>query len=111
LQGGVLGVEPGDLKATAEALYQALTLPVEVRRELTSHVRDILMAEDAGRWLNRQCDDLFHYTAERRRYPAPKLMSFPRHQDMKKVNELRTLAKTIPLSERQRLRKHSDPTC
>lgn len=108
LQGGVLGIEPGDLQATAWALYRALTLPLEVRTKLASHVRDILLAEDAGRWLNRQCNDLFHFTAERRRYPAPKLMSFPRHQDKAKVNAFRPLAKTLPLSNRQRLPKNSN---
>jgi trehalose 6-phosphate synthase len=109
LQGGVLGIDPVDLQATERALYQALTLPLEVRRELAGRVRDILATEDAGRWLNRQCNDLFHYTAERRRYPAPKLMSFPRHQDKARANDLRPLAKTLPLANRPRLPKNSDP--
>jgi trehalose 6-phosphate synthase len=112
LQGGVLGIEPGDLLATAGALYRALTLPPEVRTKLAARVKDILLEEDAGRWLSRQCNDLFHFTAQRRQYPAPKLMSFPRHytgKDKAKVNEFRPLAKTLPLTPRQRLSSSSDP--
>jgi trehalose 6-phosphate synthase len=71
LRDGALGVDPKDVEATAAALYQALMLPQAERAERAGLVRSILLAEgDAGHWLSRQCDDLFHYTADRRRASA-----------------------------------------
>jgi len=102
LHGGVVGIDPEDVQATASALYRALNMPVAKRAELASQVRSILLEEDAGRWLNRQCADLFHYTAARRRQPIQKMMSFPARKQMIQENEYYSSAKTLPLANRHR---------
>lgn len=54
LADGVLGVDPRDVVAAAEALYAALAMPPERRAELAARVRETLLAEDAGTWLEQQ---------------------------------------------------------
>lgn len=58
LHGGVLGIVPEDIDVTKRALYRALTMPAGERAELASHVRSILLGEDASLWLRQQLDDL-----------------------------------------------------
>lgn len=58
LQGGVLSVAPEDVRATAEALYAALTLPSAAQAMLATRVRSVLAQEDAAKWLRRQLSDL-----------------------------------------------------
>ncbi len=103
LYSGVLGIDPLDVDATVDALYQALTMPQRQRAELASRLRSVLLGEDAGRWLSRQCDDLFHYTASRRQQPALKLMSPPTHKLSVAEHEFYVSAKTLPLANRRRL--------
>jgi trehalose 6-phosphate synthase len=103
LHDGVLGIDPQDVDATAAALYRALTMHAGVRAELASHVRGVLLQEDAGRWLSRQYDDLFHYTASRRQEQMPKLISFPSSRREREEHEYHRSTKTLPLANRRQL--------
>lgn len=64
LHGGVLGIDPMDTTATAQALYLALTMPQPRRAALASFVRRLLEQEDAESWLSRQLDDLAAATGD-----------------------------------------------
>ena len=100
LREGVLGIDPEDLQATEVALYRAITMPQAERVELAGQVQSILLSEgDAGQWLGRQCDDLFHYTADRRRgsTSVPTMMNRPRLGGKASGVGYRPLAKTLPL--------------
>jgi trehalose 6-phosphate synthase len=111
LRDGVLGIDPEDLQATEAALYRALTIPQAERRELARQVQSTLLTEgDAGQWLARQCDDLFHYTAERRRgsITAPTIMNRPRQGGSGPEVDYRPVAKTLPL-HRRRLNNSPQP--
>jgi trehalose 6-phosphate synthase len=101
LHDGVLGIDPQDVDATAVALHQALTMRVAARAKLASHVRGILLEEDAGRWLSRQYNDLFHYTASRRLEQIPKLISFPSRRRPVAEHEYYRSPKTLPLANRR----------
>jgi trehalose 6-phosphate synthase len=103
LHDGVLGIDPKDLDATVAALHQALTMHVGARAELASHVHSVLLGEDAGRWLSRQYDDLFHYTASRRRQRVPKLISFPTRRLSVEEHEYYRSTKTLPLANRRQI--------
>jgi len=105
LRDGVLGINPADLQATEAALYRALTIPQAERAEMAGQVQSILLAEgDTGHWLGRQCDDLFHYTADRRRSFTSALtnMNRPRLGGVVASEvDYRPLAKTLPLRRRR----------
>jgi trehalose 6-phosphate synthase len=58
LRGGVLGVDPRDADATAQALYMALAMPATQRAELAETVHAVLLQESAGSWLGTQLKDL-----------------------------------------------------
>jgi trehalose 6-phosphate synthase len=103
LHDGVLGIDPQDVDATSAALHKALTMHAGARAELAGHVRSVLLQEDAGRWLSRQYDDLFHYTASRRRQRVPKLISFPSHRRSVDQHESYRPAKTEPLADRRQI--------
>jgi trehalose 6-phosphate synthase len=101
LHDGVLGIDPQNVDATAAALHQALTMHVGARAELASHVRGVLLQEDAGRWLSRQYDDLFNYTTSRRQERMPKLISFPSRRREREEHEYYRSTKTLPLENRR----------
>jgi trehalose 6-phosphate synthase len=103
LHDGVLGIDPQDVDATSAALHQALTMRAGARAELASRVRSILLQEDAGRWLSRQYNDLFHYTVSRRRQSVPKLISFFVHRRSAEEPGPYRPAKTEPLADRRQI--------
>jgi trehalose 6-phosphate synthase len=103
LRDGVLGIDPQDVDATAAALYHALTMHVGARAELAGHIRGVLLQEDAGRWLSRQYNDLFHYTASRRQEWVPKLISFPSRRRVREDHEYYLSPRTLPLANRRQL--------
>ncbi len=109
LRAGVLGIDPSSVDSTAAALYQAITMPQRQRAELASEVRAILLQEDASRWLRSQSDDLFHYTASRRRQPAPKLQSVSTRKLSLAESEFYQSAKTLPLAGRRQLLERRGP--
>jgi trehalose 6-phosphate synthase len=55
---GALPVAPADIAGTADALAQALAMPVEERRRRLAHLRRGVEREDITWWLRRQLEDL-----------------------------------------------------
>lgn len=58
LAAGVLSVEPRDVSGTAEALWQALSMPTRLRAALTAQTHRVVWSENAEEWLRRQLADL-----------------------------------------------------
>ena len=58
LRAGALGVAATDLEETMQALHTALTMPAEERAALAACLREAVAAEDLGRWLFWQLQDL-----------------------------------------------------
>lgn len=54
LEPGVLVVSPLDVYGTAEAIHQALTMPIEERRERCNRLRTLVEENDIVDWLNQQ---------------------------------------------------------
>lgn len=54
LESGVLVVSPLDVYGTAEALHQALTMPVQQRREMAAHLHTLVEQHDIVDWLHQQ---------------------------------------------------------
>jgi len=55
LESGALVIPPLDVSATATALYQALVMPAEERKEKADRLRNLIEREDIVEWL---CDQL-----------------------------------------------------
>jgi trehalose 6-phosphate synthase len=54
----VIGINPFDVGATADALYRGLTMPQEERRQLLGQIKRQVRSEDIEQWLRRQLDDI-----------------------------------------------------
>ena len=54
LEPGVLVVSPLDVYGTAEAMHQALTMPMAERREKAERLRSLIEGHDIVDWLNQQ---------------------------------------------------------
>lgn len=54
LESGVLAVSPLDVYGTAEAMHQALTMPLEERRERGQRLRTLIEQQDIVDWLQQQ---------------------------------------------------------
>jgi trehalose 6-phosphate synthase len=54
----VISVNPFDVAGQAEALHDALELPVETRREWQTRIRDHVREHDLEAWVDAQLDDL-----------------------------------------------------
>jgi trehalose 6-phosphate synthase len=54
LADGALVVSPLDIHGTAEAMHQALTMPLEDRRSMSERLRATIEREDIGNWLCQQ---------------------------------------------------------
>ncbi|MDQ4035772.1 MAG: trehalose-6-phosphate synthase [Chloroflexota bacterium] len=59
---GAISVAPADVVGTADALADALTMPVEERRRRLAVLRAGVEREDIGWWLRRQLEDLASFT-------------------------------------------------
>ena len=55
---GALTISPTDVNGTMEALYQAITMPVEERRRRASLLAESVCRDDVTRWLIRQLEDI-----------------------------------------------------
>jgi len=53
-----LSVTAADILGTAEALYKALTMPIEEKREFLARLRECVINEDVTAWLNSQLIDI-----------------------------------------------------
>jgi trehalose 6-phosphate synthase len=56
LESGATVISPCDVYATAEALHQALVMPIEERRERAGRLRWLVEREDITDWLCRQLE-------------------------------------------------------
>lgn len=65
-----LPINPFDVGATADALYEALTMPVEARRRRLAEMRTIIERHDVSGWLQRQLVDIKELIPR----PAPQIM-------------------------------------
>jgi trehalose 6-phosphate synthase len=54
LESGVLVVSPLDVYGTAEAMHQALTMPMQERRERAERLRSLIESQDIVDWLRQQ---------------------------------------------------------
>ena len=54
LEPGVLVISPLDVYGTAEAMHQALTMPIDERRERGNRLRSLVQDHDIVDWLNQQ---------------------------------------------------------
>lgn len=54
LQTGAFIVSPLDVYGTAEAMHQALTMPIEERREMSERLRKLIEQQDITHWLCQQ---------------------------------------------------------
>lgn len=55
-------VHPFDVEQQAEALHQALTMPMQERRDRRAAARDVVRRNDVTYWLQAQIDDLAELT-------------------------------------------------
>jgi trehalose 6-phosphate synthase len=51
-------VNPFDVGQTAEALYSAVTAPLRTRQAMGDSIRQVVRANDIGRWISLQIRDL-----------------------------------------------------
>jgi trehalose 6-phosphate synthase len=58
LQPNILSINPFDIEATADAIYQGLTMSAEERKKRNEAARDVVRANDISRWLTRQVQDI-----------------------------------------------------
>ncbi len=58
LESGALIISPCDIYATAEAIYQTLVSPQEIRHEKSERLRRLIEREDINDWLCRQLDTI-----------------------------------------------------
>jgi trehalose 6-phosphate synthase len=58
LGGYAVTLHPFDIQQMAEALYAALTMPLDERRRRLAAAAEHVRAYDVGRWLTDQLDDL-----------------------------------------------------
>jgi trehalose 6-phosphate synthase len=58
LQPHVLSVNPFDIEATAESIYEGLTMSTEERRRRNEAARAVVRTNDISRWITRQVQDI-----------------------------------------------------
>ncbi|MBI2862217.1 MAG: trehalose-6-phosphate synthase, partial [Chloroflexi bacterium] len=61
-----LPVDPLNVEETADALYRAITMPLEERRKRLRRLQAIIQQADAGWWLRAQFEDLLRVKSEGR---------------------------------------------
>jgi trehalose 6-phosphate synthase len=63
-----LSINPFDVDAQADALYQALTMPADERADRIAEIKRIVRENDVGKWLSAQTADITRKrSADRRR--------------------------------------------
>jgi trehalose 6-phosphate synthase len=60
-----LSVAPADVEGTAEAIYQAVTMPLAERRRRAERLRRKVEEDDVSLWFLRQVEDIARSTLER----------------------------------------------
>jgi trehalose 6-phosphate synthase len=68
-----LMVAPADIEGTAQALYQALTMPLAERRRRAENLRRTVEADDVAKWFREQLWDIARYAIRGDRDPGAAL--------------------------------------
>jgi len=63
-------IAPADVEGTADAIYQALTMPLEERRHRAEGLRRAVESDDVAAWFRRQLEDITTCVIEGRRQAA-----------------------------------------
>ena len=58
LAGGALSVSPTDVEGTMEALYQAITMSPQDRKDRAAHLFESVCRQDINQWLTEQLEDI-----------------------------------------------------
>jgi trehalose 6-phosphate synthase len=56
-----LTIAPADVEGTAEAIYQALTMPLSERRRRAEHLRQAVETDDVAVWFQEQLHDIVRF--------------------------------------------------
>jgi trehalose 6-phosphate synthase len=59
-------IAPADVEGTADAIFQALTMPLDERRERAEALRRSVEADDVTSWFRDQIGDIVRYAIEER---------------------------------------------
>jgi trehalose 6-phosphate synthase len=54
----VISVNPFDIQQQADAIYRALTMPAEQRREWSEGLKEIIFSRNPGDWVDDQLQDI-----------------------------------------------------
>ena len=65
LEQNTLTVAPADIEGTMQALYTALTMPIEKRKILASELKKAIAKEDITNWLLHLLEDAVNLAQER----------------------------------------------
>jgi trehalose 6-phosphate synthase len=68
-----LMVAPADVEGTAEALFQAITMPLADRRRRAENLRRTVEADDVAKWFREQLWDIARYAIRGERDPGAAL--------------------------------------
>jgi trehalose 6-phosphate synthase len=63
-------VSPTDVEGTADAIYQAITMPHHHRRHRAEALKKTVEADDVAKWFREQLWDLIHYAVNGERDPG-----------------------------------------
>lgn len=63
-------IAPADVEATADAIYQALTMPLPERRRRADNLRRAVESDDVAKWFREQLWDLDRYAIKEDRDPG-----------------------------------------
>lgn len=70
-------IAPTDVEGTADALYQALTMPLAERRRHAEGLRKMVEGDDVATWFEDQVNDIQELIREQREEPADEEESLP----------------------------------
>jgi trehalose 6-phosphate synthase len=65
-----LMIAPADVEATADAIYQALTMPLPERRRRADNLRRAVESDDVAKWFREQIWDVDRYAIKGERDPG-----------------------------------------
>jgi trehalose 6-phosphate synthase len=63
-------ISPADVEGTADALYQALTMPLKERRRRAENLRRTVESDDVAKWFREQLWDIVRYAINDDRDPG-----------------------------------------
>lgn len=63
-------IAPADVEATADAIYQALTMPLAERRRRADNLRRAVESDDVSKWFGEQIWDVDRYAVNDERDPG-----------------------------------------